>query len=113
MRTLRAAFVVTVAATACARPAPPPEEPSRNPPAPDPQPVPPTHPPAMPVGNPPPPSACPPRDQIQVGAACTTGLSCYMPTGGCQPSGFECTEGVWREVTVTCNPPPPPPERAR
>lgn len=106
--------MVTVAAAACTRNAPPPEEPSRNPPAPQPEPVPPTHPPPMPIGNPPPPRpACPPRDQIQVGAACQTGLSCYMPTGGCQPSGFQCADGVWREVVVTCNPPPPPREKAR
>lgn len=103
MRTLRAAFVVTVAA-ACTRNAPPPEEPSRNPPA-----LPVADPDvARPVANPPGP-VCPPRATLHSGDACSSeGLDCYTPTGGCQPSGFQCREGRWREVEVTCNPPPPP-----
>ena len=106
MRTLRHAFVLTIASAACTRGAPPPVEPTREP----------THnPPAIPppaAMNPPvptPAATCPPRDTLRGGAPCTTpGLGCYLPTDGCQPSGFQCEGGVWREVTVTCNPPPPP-----
>lgn len=103
MRTLRAAFVVTAAA-ACTRPAPPPEEPTRNPPA-----LPAAAPDAPPLpGNPPGP-VCPPRASLRNGDPCDApGLDCYLPTGGCQPSGFHCEGGAWREVSVTCNPPPPP-----
>jgi hypothetical protein len=103
MRTLRAAFVVTVAA-ACTRNTPPPEEPSHNPPA---LPAPDV---AM-IPHNPPAAVCPPRETLHEGDACTAaGLDCYLPTGGCQPSGFQCREGRWREVTVTCNPPSPPGE---
>ena len=103
MRTLRAAFVATVAA-ACSRSAPPPQEqPSHNPPA-----LPTPDRANLPV-NPPP---CPPRESLHDGDRCASaGLECYLPTGGCQPSGFRCEGGAWHEVTVTCNPPPPPNER--
>jgi hypothetical protein len=111
MRTLRAAFVVTLSA-ACTRNAPPPVEPSHNPPA---LPEPTANPPPMnvpPSANPPA-MVCPPRASLHQGDRCTTdGLECYLPTGGCQPSGFRCATGAWQEVTVTCNPPlPPPPAR--
>jgi hypothetical protein len=105
MRTLRSAFVVTLTAAACTRNAPPTEEPHRNPPA---LPVPDV---AMLPHNPPGP-VCPPREALHDGEACTApGLDCYMPTGGCQPSGFQCREGRWHEVMVTCNPPMPQPSR--
>ncbi|MFO0628550.1 MAG: hypothetical protein U0325_23455 [Polyangiales bacterium] len=97
MKRLRAALVVTLS-TACASPrAPEPVQVSHNPPAPMPSP-PPT--PEAPT--------CPPRGSIQVGATCANGLECFLPTGGCQPPGYRCDDGHWREVSVTCNPPPPP-----
>lgn len=114
MRTLRSAFVVTVAAAvaACAsQPTPQPEEPHRNPPA---QPVPqPAQPEAQPgeaiepTRNPPAPE-CPPRESITAGAVCAPeGMSCYAPTAGCQPPGYRCEGGVWRVLPMpTCNPPP-------
>lgn len=106
MRTLRSAFVVTITAAACSRPAPtPPQmETAHNPPAlPDPTPAPPTN--TAPAQA----ATCPPRETLRDGAPCASpGLECYTPTGGCQPSGFRCAEGVWHEVAVTCNPPPPP-----
>lgn len=85
------------AAAACSHSTPPSAAPARNPPAPDPL--------VEPTRNPPPPS-CPPREAIRAGEACETGLACYLPTDGCQPSGYRCVEGVWREISVTCNPPP-------
>lgn len=94
MKRLRAAWVITVSA-ACARAQPPLQEVSHNPPA-------------LPAPRENTTPTCPPREAIRAGAACETGLSCYLPTGGCQPSGFQCEAGRWREVTVTCNPPPPP-----
>jgi len=88
------------------------EEPSRNPPEMRPPTAnpPPTPPPDVvaPPTNPPEPT-CPPRSALHEGDRCPApGLECYMPTDGCQPSGFRCADGAWREVTVTCNPPPPP-----
>ncbi len=104
MRTLRSAFVVTVTAAACSRQAPPAETPPlRNPP------MLPSPTPAATDAAPPAATTCPPRESLREGAPCASpGLGCYLPTGGCQPSGYQCADGVWREVSVTCNPPPPP-----
>ncbi len=107
MRVLRPAFVVTLAATAAAcasQPEPAPVAPTRNPPAqPAPQPE-----AVTPIRNPPEP-ACPPRGEITAGAPCApSGMECYQPTGGCQPSGYVCEGGAWRETPQpTCNPPAP------
>ena len=87
MKRLRAAWVITVSA-ACTRTQAPPEVAHNPPPIPAP--------------------SCPPREAIRAGAPCEAGLSCYLPTGGCQPPGFRCEDGRWREVWATCNPPPPP-----
>lgn len=97
MKRLRAALVVTVSAACTPARAPETVEVTRNPPALNPQPP---APPAAPT--------CPPRPSIQTGAPCAAGLACYIPTGGCQPPGYRCDDGHWREVWSTCNPPPPP-----
>lgn len=112
MRTLRAAFVVTLTAACTHTPPPQPQmEPTHNPPAiPEPAGDASTSPP-LPTNPPPPtnPSMCPPRASLHRGDRCAPdGLACYLPTDGCQPSGFRCAEGVWQEVEITCNPPPPP-----
>lgn len=107
MRSLRSAFVFTftAATAACASnpTTPPVQEPHRNPPAqPDPTPI-------APPRNPPAP-VCPPRAEIRAGAPCPVeGLECHLPTGGCQPGGWVCERGAWRETPMpTCNPPAPP-----
>ena len=148
MRSLRAAFVVTLAACTHGNPPPSTQAVHRNPPEPTTPPVAPDATPPSPVvapdagscegpagrdgcppeiaTNPPPPTIapvipsnpprvivpstaqCPPRERIRAGAPCApAGLGCYLPTDGCQPSGFRCTDGRWTEVEITCNPPMP------
>ncbi|MCA9588560.1 MAG: hypothetical protein KC657_24755 [Myxococcales bacterium] len=62
------------------------------------------------ITNPPPPKPTPqcPGAQPTVGASCSTTTPCSYSEGiVCGPVSYVCTDGAWRALPSTCNPPPP------